>query len=156
MEIIVESVEQWTMCLKLYLYLYKFRVSNRSGIGISIHPTVVHIIKPQLRKENQLIVSKSQICNIASKLNIISNTRNWYNFRTAACASVFILYLNGVTLKFPPWSKKPKEIAIFRNYPVSLLFFTVINLCCNISYMKSRVELKTILLYFGRVILFAK
>ncbi|XP_014779337.1 solute carrier family 23 member 1 [Octopus bimaculoides] len=39
---------------------------------------------------------------------------------TAACASVFILYLNGVTLKFPPWSKKPKEIAIFRNYPLLL------------------------------------
>ncbi|CAI9715241.1 solute carrier family 23 member 1-like isoform X3 [Octopus vulgaris] len=39
--------------------------------------------------------------------------------RTAACASLFILYLNGVTLKFPPWSKKPKEIAIFRNYPVA-------------------------------------
>ncbi|CAI9715240.1 solute carrier family 23 member 1 isoform X4 [Octopus vulgaris] len=40
--------------------------------------------------------------------------------RTAVCASLFILYLNGVTLKFPPWSKKPKEIAIFRNYPLLL------------------------------------
>ncbi|GAB1597431.1 solute carrier family 23 member 1-like [Argonauta hians] len=39
---------------------------------------------------------------------------------TAVCGSVFILYLNGVVLKIPPWSKTPKEVAIFRNYPLLL------------------------------------